>query len=352
MSDTRMAGDALAKGGRKMTQLEQRLGTDEFKRIGAEGQQAATDAGKWSAAEVKAEFRNAGSATVDEGENSVLKRFQDIQANGGKFNRRAQDFLSSKYGFDFTKNNSNDGNSTDGTNTGGEPGNNTGGGTQPGDGNPTQPLPETPTTANPGTGTGSGIGGARGGDASNTNKNENTIGDVTVNGDGNNIHQEQNNYNYQQSFGGDAKNFTYIGGGSSGGSGTGGPGGLYDTPASMATMAGYWGPDDSPASGQKFLSSWVGGNKFQQSALRADYDARTNTDYASQAAEMNQFNPQNAQYRIDSGHYENRDLATVNFAKAFGDTAQMPWNWERTTAPEPIDNKLEEIADKYNEQLD
>ena len=346
MSDTRMAGDALAKGGRKMTRLEERLGSEEFQRIGAEGHQAPTNSNKWSAAEVKAEFRNAGDATVDEGDNSVLKRFQDIQANGGKFNRRAQEFLTSKYGFDFTKNNSNDGNSDDGTNTGGEPGNDTGGGDQPGQGNPDQPLPETPPT-NPGTGTGGG-----GGNASNTNTNKNTIGDVTINGDGNSVHQEQNNFNYQQAFGGDNRSFTYKGSGSGGGSGTGGPGGLYDTPASMATMAGYWGANDSPEAGQKFLSSWVGGNNFQQSALRADYNARTNKDYAAQAASVNQFNPLAMQERIDGAHYDNRDRATVNFAKVFGDTAQMPWNWERTTEPEPIDNNLDEIAEGYKEELD
>lgn len=348
MADTRMAGDALAKGGRHKSQLEQRLGTDEFRRIGAEGQQDPTSKDKWSAAEVIAEFRNKGDAKVNEGENSIVNRFKEIQKNGGMFNKRAQNFLSSKYGFDFTKNNTNDGNATDGTNTGGDPSDNSGGGNEPGDGGVTTPpsgtTPPSTESAVPGTG-------GRGGDASNENSNRNTIGDLRVNGDGNNIDQSQVNNNFQQSFGGSYRNFTYNGGGGSSGGAPSAQSGLYDTPASMATMAGFWGADDSAGATNAWLSKYIGGNNFHQAAARADYNARTDTNYKAQADSMNQFNPLSMQERLDMEPGIDRSRADVNFANVFGDTRNMNWDWQRTTAPEPIENDLDEISEEYKDAL-
>lgn len=350
MANTRMAGDALAKGGRKKSELEQRLGTNEFRRIGAEGHQDPTNSGRWSAAEVKAEFRNSGASKVDEGEDSIVNRFKDIQANGGMFNKKAQTFLANKYGFDFTKNNTNDGNAPDGTNTGGDPSDNTGGGTEPGDGGVT-PQPETPVTPvapAPGGIYDSPGAGSRGGDASNTNKTDQFIGDSTItNSPGASITNNNTNNNFQQSFGGSYKNFTYNGGGGGSGSAPSAQTGLYDTPASMATMAGYWGVDDSPESSAKFISGLVGQNRFHQAVDRADYNARTNFDYKAQADSMNQFNPQAMQERIDQEPLIDRARADVNFAKMFGDPAMQNFDWVRSTAPKPIETDLEGISEEY-----
>ena len=338
-----MAGDALAKGGRKMSELEQRLGSKEFKRIGAEGFQAPTDKGKWTAAEVKAEFRNPGQFKIDEGDNSIVDRFRQIQEEGGMFTGKAKDFLTNKYGFDFAKNNSNDGNSTDGTNTGGNPGDDSGGGTEPGDGGVTPESQDPVTgTANPGSGSG-------GGDASNTNKTEQSIGDSTItNSPGASITNNNTNQTFQQSFGGNSKSFNYNGGGKGKGKGMSG---IYDTPASMATLAGYYDVDDSPSAGQAFASAYIGGNNLHQAAMKANYDANTDKDYAAQAASVNQFNPYSMQQRIDEGHLDNRDRATVEFAELFGDIKNMDWTWKPTTPYKPIENNLDETAEDYEDML-
>lgn len=329
MSDKRMAGDKL--GGRN--NLRDRLGDDEYGRIGQEGHDEADSKGRYSAAEVKSELRSGQYGdTVDE----RVDHFRDLQSDGVKFNSRAQQFLSSKYGFDFAKNNKGDGNKSDGTNDGGWCG--TGDGKPGGGGN------------DPGNGGGFTPGGNQnGGNASNSNETNQSIGDTTINGDGNIVNNSNSNSNFQQAFGGDTHNFTYNGG--SGGDGSN-PGGLYDTPTSMATMAGFYAPKDSAKDTGEFLAKYMGGNNFHQAAMRSDYNDRTDTDYKSQAASVNQFNPLAMQERIDREPLINRSRSTVDFAKLFGDVDNWQQQWVPTTAPGEIESNVGEIADKYKEELD
>ena len=99
MSKTRMAGEKMEEGRRK-SQLQQRLGDEEFERIGAKGYQDQRKGDKYSAAEVKSELRSGQYGdTVDE----RVDHFRQLQEDGTKFNSKAQQFLSSKYGFEFGK---------------------------------------------------------------------------------------------------------------------------------------------------------------------------------------------------------------------------------------------------------
>ena len=88
---------------RHTTNLEKRVGSDEFKRLGAKGMQDPTKHNQYSAAEVISEFRQPGGSKVDEGDDSVKQRFLDAQASGAKFNQRAQNYLTEQHGFDFSK---------------------------------------------------------------------------------------------------------------------------------------------------------------------------------------------------------------------------------------------------------
>jgi hypothetical protein len=86
---------------RHTTNLEKRIGSDEFKRLGAKGMQDPTKRNQYSAAEVISEFRQPGGSKVNEGDDSVKQRFLDAQAGGAKFNLRAQQYLTDKHGFNF-----------------------------------------------------------------------------------------------------------------------------------------------------------------------------------------------------------------------------------------------------------
>ena len=99
------SGDLSAKDEGDRNELERRLGTEEYDRIGAKGHDDPTEQGQYSAAEVISEFRNAkknGYSGVDDGDNSVLDYFKQLQADGATFNNKAQEYLG-KYGMDFTK---------------------------------------------------------------------------------------------------------------------------------------------------------------------------------------------------------------------------------------------------------
>ena len=70
---SRKAGDAFRNN------LEERIGTDEYDRIGADGQQDPTNKGKYSAREVISEFRNRDKGvSIDEGDDSMVSKYQGL----------------------------------------------------------------------------------------------------------------------------------------------------------------------------------------------------------------------------------------------------------------------------------
>ena len=314
MSDTRMAGDKL--NGKRKSQLEQRLGDEEFERIGAEGYQDQRGGDKYSAAEVKAELR--GGQYGDSVDDRV-DHFRSLQESGTKFNSKAQQFLSSKYGFEFGKKD--------------------GGG---GKDEPETQVPDPPESP-----------GGKPGPAPITGGPGNTQGvnqdnDVTINGDGNQVNQDNSvtqTIDNSVTYGDDIRNFSYNSGSKKGGAN-------YDTPASMATMAGYYDVNDSAGASAQFLDKYIRGNNIAQQGMRDSYAARTNTDYKAQADSVNQFNPVAMQERIDREPLINRDRSTVNFAKLFGDVDNMDFSWTPTAAPKPIESGVGDIAEEYKDELD
>ena len=71
--------------------LERNLGSEEYGRIGAEGLDDADNKGRYSAAEVKSEFRNS-----DKDIEGMTSYFQGLADEGSQFNKRARSFLESK----------------------------------------------------------------------------------------------------------------------------------------------------------------------------------------------------------------------------------------------------------------
>lgn len=312
MSDTRMAGDKL--NGKRKSQLEQRLGDEEFQRIGAEGYQDQRKGDKYSAAEVKAELR--GGQYGDSVDDRV-DHFRSLQESGTKFNSKAQQFLSSKYGFEFGKKD------------------------KPEE-EPESPMPELPDPPD-GKPAPAPIAGGPG-----NTQGVNQDNDVSINGDGNTVNQDNSvtqTIDNSVTYGNDIRKFNYNSGSKEGGAN-------YDTPASMATLGGYYDVNDSAGASAQFLDKYIRGNNLAQAGMRDSYAARTNTDYKAQADSVNQFNPMAMQERIDREPLINRDRSTVNFAKLFGDVDNMDFSWTPTAAPKPIESNVGDIAEDYKDELD
>ena len=90
---------------RSKSRLEERVGSENYNKMSADGLQNPTDKGEYTAAEVKAEFRTAGDKgrSVNDGGKDMVSYFQQQRDNGAKFNFKAQQYLSDKYGMDFSK---------------------------------------------------------------------------------------------------------------------------------------------------------------------------------------------------------------------------------------------------------
>jgi len=68
------------------------LAHQEYNRISAEGQQDPTKDGRYSAKEVISEFRERPEGvSIDEGDNSMVAKYQGLVNDGAKFNRSSND---------------------------------------------------------------------------------------------------------------------------------------------------------------------------------------------------------------------------------------------------------------------
>jgi hypothetical protein len=316
---SRKAGDVLRD------KIEERKGTewyDKALKVGDLHDPHMSGDGKtkrYSGAEIRAEMRHGrGDMTTEE----LTKKYEQMYASGKiNLNGNAKDFLTEHHGANLARN-------SKGGNDGGDDGGST-------------PTP-TPTPSSPSTPYTPLYGSGQGGSQSVSN----TYGDVDIKGDGNNVDQSTNQtINNSIDYGDSIRNFSYK---------SGDNGGVYDTPVSMATMAGYYDVDDSAGATAKFLNKYIDANNLAQAGMRADYKARTDFDYKKQADQVNQFNPQAMQERIDREPLINRSRSKVDFAKLFGDVDNGAWahKWEPTTAPSKIESNVEDIADKYKDDLD
>ena len=120
--------------------------------------------------------------------------------------------------------------------------------------------------------------------ASGQNVNQNNDINTNVKGDKNTVITEQDNS--VRNYGGNSRSFTY----------NGGKGGLTggDSPVSMATMAGFYDVDDSPAAQAKFVDMYSTMNRDNQKRYAGDamktyakygnIDARSYTDESMENA--------------------------------------------------------------------
>ena len=193
----RMAGDALmessedssvdtgedlsAKASGFRNANERRLGTEEYDRLSGSGLDDATNSGAYSAKEVISEMRDGRDGKSTE---EMATYYQGLADSGTKFNKRAQDFLSSRHGVSFG----------DDIGKPPEPP------SDPGDG--TTPLPTPPEEGDPSPQppvVSPGIPSPFGQNQTVVQNNDQTS---TITGDNNTVNQNQDNSVTQSSFGG------------------------------------------------------------------------------------------------------------------------------------------------------
>ena len=164
---------------------------------------------------------------------------------------------------------------------------------------------------------------------------------TNVSGDNNTVITEQDNSIRQ--YGGDNRSFVYNSNGGGAGS---------DMPASMATLAGFFAPDDSPAAQAKFNDMYTTMNRDNQKRYAGDamktfakygnLDARSYTDESME----------NALGRSTQYSFDRADRQTGH---VFGDI----WNpnyitegWKMPSPPKEIESNAEEIAEKAKEDIE
>ena len=289
--------------------LQERLGLDEYNRIGAEGQDAPDSRGRYTAAEVKSELRGGqyGSTVEDR-----VAHFQGIadQEGGKHFNKKARDFLKSKYGVTFGK----------------------------GKEETSTAIP-TPAQQSGGGQTTGNVSGGTGSIVSPISQDN----DIAIDGNRNTVNQDNsinqtvdNSDNSRRYYGGSSRTFNYKGGD--------GESSLYDSPTSKATMGGYYDTDDSPAAAAKFMDMYVDSNILGQRDIRRDYDKRKITDYeANDPGRVGEL-----EGRLDRSIQGSRDRADEQERKMFGDN---PYGgiFKLPQLPNPVVDNTQDI---YEDAMD
>ena len=154
-------------------------------------------------------------------------------------------------------------------------------------------------------------------------KQDNDI-NTNINGDNNTVNNSQDNSVRQ--YGGSSRTFNYNGGGK------GGP----DSPASAATMAGFYDVDDSASANASRLDRQIDQNTSTQKRLRAN-------------APESFIDPQKLDQRIHEREQYSRSKATVMAGNIFGDMFSMkPPEWNSAKPAEEVEAPdFEQMYNKY-----
>ena len=158
-------------------------------------------------------------------------------------------------------------------------------------------------------------------------------GDITAGGDVT-FDNSVTNENTLNQFGGDNRSFTYYGagsgGGGGGGTGDGGSGGgigsmnsykdpyLNDTPVSAATMAGFYGPSDSPAAAAKFSTMHSELNKSKQKQYK-DSGMDVANNFIKSASKANKIDTNKLNANLAVQPYVDSAKSDLITAQTFGD---------------------------------
>ena len=158
----------------------------------------------------------------------------------------------------------------------------------------------------------------------------------TVTGSDNYVYNNQDNS--QRNYGGDNRSFVYNGNGE-------GP----DTPATMATLAGYYAPDDSHGAQAARLDRNVTLNRDNQKKY-------ANTSHiamgAVKRAEQNSYiDPKALDQRIAARSQYHKDQATIKGASIFGDIYGLEGpTWNSAKPAEKVEKPdFEKLTDTYTD---
>ena len=210
---------------------------------------------------------------------------------------------------------------------------------------PQTPIYEPPTTypSFPGAGSGGSGGGTVVANPDNSQEqNVSQDNDINTSITGNQNTVVNNQDNSIRQYGGDNRQFIYNGGNN----------GLYnDTPASAATMAGYYDVNDSPAAQAKRYDFWTTQNRDSQkrfagsgkatAAMFSNYDAR---DY----------NPRAMQQAIYDSMQNSYDRADVQTGLTLGDIWRPDYapDWRMPDKPDKIESNVEDIAKDAKDEIE
>ena len=174
------------------------------------------------------------------------------------------------------------------------------------------------------------------------NVNQDNDINSTVTGNDNTVINEQDNS--VRFYGGNTRNFVYNG--SKGGL-TGG-----DSPVSMATMAGFYAPDDSPAAQAKFVDMYTTMNRDNQKRYAGDA-MKTYAKYGN--IDARSYTDESMENTINRGIQYSFDRADRQTGHVFGDI----WNpnyitekWQMPDPPKEIESNAADIAKDAKDDIE
>ena len=179
---------------------------------------------------------------------------------------------------------------------------------------------------------------------SNQRQDVNQDNDITSNVTGNNntVINEQDNSIRQ--YGGSSRSFTY----------NGGKGGnrYEDTPVSMATMAGFYDVDDSPAANARFNDMYTTMNRDNQKRYAGEA-MKTFAKYGNLDARS--YTDESMENTLNRGIQYSYDRADRQTGHVFGDI----WNpnyiyedWKMPTPPKAIESNAADIAKDAKDDIE
>ena len=174
-------------------------------------------------------------------------------------------------------------------------------------------------------------------------QNINQDNDISTDVNGNNNTVINNQDNSVRQYGGDNRSFVYNSNG--GGSGS-------DMPASMATLAGFYAPDDSPAAQAKFNDMYSTMNKDNQKRY-AGAAMETFAKYSN--VDARGYTPEAMENAIGKSTQYSFDRADRQTGHVFGDIWNDNYiteNWKMPTPPKAIESEAGDLADKAKEDIE
>ena len=163
-------------------------------------------------------------------------------------------------------------------------------------------------------------------DNDNTQDNSNNSGTINTNID-----------NSQRIYGGSSRTFNYQSGNTGNQEGGGGGSGV-DSPASMATMAGFYDVDDSPAANAQFVDMYSDMNNQLQKKHTQGMTGTAQTAI-DQAAQNSYINPAKLDNRILARQKASTAKANVMGSHIFGDQGSLtPPSWSQPKKEDEVED--------------